>query len=91
VLPASTRGQILPKLRCVYESLSKQLRIFDSEARSVHTRPTGAHQPTYGIGLRQGEIDFFGAGGVLARNRHYRQLHDLKLGRYDVEDVEELA
>jgi hypothetical protein len=38
---------------------------------------------TYGIGLRQGEIDFFGAGAVLAQNQHYRQLHDLKLGRYD--------
>jgi hypothetical protein len=38
---------------------------------------------TYGIGLKQGEIDFFGAGAVLAQNQHYRQLHDLKLGRYD--------
>jgi len=38
---------------------------------------------TYGIELRQGEIDFFGAGAVLAQNQHYRQLHDLKLGRYD--------
>ena len=38
---------------------------------------------TYGTGLRQGEIDFFGAGAVLAQNQHYRQLHDLKLGRYD--------
>jgi hypothetical protein len=38
---------------------------------------------TYGIGLRQGEIDSFGAGGVLAQNQRYRQLHDLKLGRYD--------
>jgi len=38
---------------------------------------------TSGIGLRQGEIDFSGAGAVLAQNQHYRQLHDLKLGRYD--------
>ena len=37
----------------------------------------------YGVGLRQGEIDFFGAGAVLVQNQHYRQLHDLKLGRYD--------
>ena len=42
---------------------------------------------TYGIGLRQGEIDFFGAGAVLAQNQHYRQLHDLKLGRYDAEEL----
>jgi hypothetical protein len=43
---------------------------------------------TYGIGLRrQGEIDFFGAGAVLAQNQHYRQLHDLKLGRYDDEEL----
>ncbi len=38
---------------------------------------------TYGIGLRQGEIDVFGAGAVLAQNQHYRQLYDLKFGRYD--------
>ena len=42
---------------------------------------------TYGIGLRQGEIDLFGAGAVLAQNQHYRQLHDLKLGRYDTEEL----
>jgi hypothetical protein len=42
---------------------------------------------TYGIGLRQGEIDFFSAGAVLAQNQHCRQLHDLKLGRYDAEEL----
>jgi hypothetical protein len=42
---------------------------------------------TYGIGLKQGEIDFFGAGAVLAQNQHCRQLHDLKLGRYDAEEL----
>jgi hypothetical protein len=42
---------------------------------------------TYGIGLRQGEIDFFGAGAVLAQNQHYRQLHDLKFSRYDAEEL----
>jgi hypothetical protein len=42
---------------------------------------------TYAIGLRQGEIDIFGAGAVLAQNQHYSQLHDLKLGRYDAEDL----
>jgi hypothetical protein len=42
---------------------------------------------TYGVGLRQGEIDFFGAGAVLAQNRHYRQLHALKPGRYDAGDL----
>ena len=26
-------------------------------------------------------------GAVLAQNRHYRQLHDLKLGRYDAEEL----
>ena len=42
---------------------------------------------TYGIELRQGEIDFFGARVVLAQSQHYRQLHDLKLGRYDAEEL----
>jgi hypothetical protein len=35
-----------------------------------------------------GGVRIFGAGGaVLAQNQHYRQLHDLKLGRYDAEEL----
>jgi hypothetical protein len=35
-----------------------------------------------------GAARIFGVGGaVLAQNQHYRQLHYLKLGRYDAEEL----
>jgi hypothetical protein len=47
----------------------------------------GTNQADTLTGTSGGDRIFGVGGAVLAQNQHYRQLHDLKLGRYDAGDL----
>jgi hypothetical protein len=47
----------------------------------------GTNQADTLTGTSGGDRIFGVGGAVLAQNQHYRQLHDLKLGRYDAEEL----